>query len=307
MLSKRLQRILSVLVVLALLAVFGASVSTGASAASSAERETNGIIAFLTDWGTRDFYVGAVKGVALSIFPEATLVDITHEVEPYNIMEGAVTLLLAAREYPAGTVFVAIVDPGVGTERRPIVLRTEDDKFFVGPDNGLFTFVAQEFGVKAVYQITNKDFMRPGPISFSFHGRDIFTPTAARIAAGRKASDVGPAISDFVVLDVKPARLEDGKLIGEVVLVDQYGNMQANISRDLVAKLGLKFNDKVRVTVGDKTIESRFVNTYGDVPEGSDLIFVASTEWVEISVNMGSAKDRFGGDIGSQVIIEKAE
>lgn len=286
--------------------VLAACLAGSAFAEGQYQPERSGIIAFLTDWGTRDFYIGAVKGVALSIFPEATLVDITHEVEPYSIMEGAVTLWLAAREFPAGTVFVAVVDPGVGTERRPIVVQTLDDKFFVGPDNGLFTFVMQEFGVKGIYEITDESFMRPAPRSYTFHGRDVFTPAATHIAMGRRASEVGPTVEYPISLAVEPARYEDDMVVGQVILVDQYGNMQVNITRGLLEHLGLRFGDRVYVQVGEKRIESTFVNTYGDVPEGHDLVFIASTDLVEISVNMGSARERLGGEIGSLVIIEKA-
>jgi len=288
-------------VVVALLAV-----AAVALAQSPAQRLSNGIVALLTDWGERDFYVGAAKGVALSIFPEVKLVDITHDVEPYNIMEGAVTLMLAAREFPAGTTFVAVVDPGVGTERRPIVVHTQNDLFFVGPDNGIFTLVMQEFGVKAVYHITNSSFMRPGKISYSFHGRDIFTPTATHIAAGRPVSEVGPVIDDYVLLDIEPARREGDALIGEIILVDVYGNLQANIGAALVEELGLQFGDEVWVTVGDTTVRSKFVNTYGDVPVGDDLIFIASTDLLEIAVNYGNAAERFNAGIGSPVRIERA-
>lgn len=291
----------AVLAVALLLALAG----TSALAASPAERQANGIIAFLTDFGTRDFYVGAIKGVALSAFPEARLVDITHEIEPYNVREGAITLLLAAREFPAGTTFVAVVDPGVGTERRPILLTTRDGKFFLAPDNGLLTLVMQEFGVESVRHITNRDYWRPGPTSYSFHGRDIFTPTAARIASGWPAANVGPEITDYVTLDITPARREGQTLRGEVVLIDFYGNLQAYIDAGLVRELGLAFGDRVRVSVGEKSVESVFVNTYGDVPEGDHLIFLASTDLLEISINMGSAQEYFQAVLGSPVIIER--
>lgn len=283
-----------------------AVVASGAGMAKSlAQRDTNGIIAFATDWGTRDFYVGAAKGVAYSIFPEVRMVDISHDIEPYNIGEGAITLLLAAREYPSGTVFVAVVDPGVGTERRPIALKTEDGKFFVGPDNGLLTMVMQEFGVAEVREITNKAFMRPGPTSFSFHGRDIFTPTAANLAAGRKFEEVGPVVEDAIVLDVSPAHVDRNQAYGQVIMIDQYGNLQANISRSVIEELGLALGDSVWVTVGSITAESKFVNTYGDVPEGDDLVFIASTEFLEIAINMGDARSKFEAGIGSPVVIEK--
>jgi len=303
--TRRARYLWTILAVFVALSVY-ASGPARAMAASPAERDTCGIIAFLTDWGTRDFYVGAAKGVAYSVFPEARLVDITHEIEPYNIMEGAVTLLLAAREFPSGTVFVAVVDPGVGTERRPIAVRTADGRFFIGPDNGIFTMVMQEFGVEEVRTITNRAFMRPGPTSYSFHGRDIFTPTASNLAAGRKFAEVGPVAAEVILLDIKAARVENGKAYGEIVLVDQYGNLQANIGRELLAELELNYGDIALVTVGGKTIPSKFVNTYGDVPEGDHLIFIASTDWVEISINMDDAKAAFGAQIGSPVMIEKA-
>ncbi len=235
--ARKTTSLAAVLVAVLALCVFAAS--SAALAQSPAQRTSNGIVAFVTDWGERDFYVGAAKGVALSIFPEVTLIDISHYIEPYEIMEGAVTLMLAAREFPTGTTFVAVVDPGVGTERRPIVVHTENDLFFVGPDNGLFTLVMQEFGVKTVYHITNPSFMRPGKISYSFHGRDIFTPTATHIAAGRPVTDVGPAIVDYIVMDIQPARRDGNAVVGDIIFVDVYGNMQANIDFRLLDQLGL--------------------------------------------------------------------
>lgn len=293
------------LVVLGLVLV--AAVGAAAGAAQQQAFVPNGVVALLTDWGTRDFYVGAVKGVALSIFPNVKLVDITHEVEPYNIHEGAVTLWLAAREFPPGTVFVAVVDPGVGTERRPLVVVTNNGQAFVGPDNGLFTLVMREFGGRTVRHITNRDYMRPGPISYSFHGRDVFTPTAAHLASGWSVEGVGPEVSEYVLLDIAPARQTADALYGEVILIDQYGNLQANITGDMVRRFGLKFGDRIIVQVGDKRVESVWVNTYGDVPEGDNLAFLASTDLVEIAVNMGSAKERFGAGLGSPVVITKAQ
>jgi len=278
-----------------------------AMARSPAQRDTNGIIVFYTDWGTSDFYVGAVKGVALSIFPEATLVDLTHDVPPFQLGPDAIEILrAAAREFPSGTVFVAVVDPGVGTERRPIVVHTEDDKFFVGPDNGLFTPFILE-GVKGIYHITNEDFMRPGPRSHTFHGRDIFTPTAAHLAAGRNVSMVGPEITDPVLLEMGVATLEDGVLIGEVLVIDQYGNLGSNIYRDLIDAAGFTVGDTLKVTVGETTALVPLVYTYGDVPVGDDLVYISSRDALSIAVNWGSAEERWGAEVGSQILVEKAE
>ncbi len=291
------------IVVLMLLLVV---VSALALSHSPVQRTANGIIALITDWGSRDWYVGAVKGVALSIFPEATIVDLTHEIPPFELEEGAATLWFSSREFPSGTVFVAVVDPGVGTERRPLVVHTENDMFFVGPDNGLFTYVILDYGVKAVYQITNEAFMRP-PVSYTFHGRDIFTPTAANLASGRKVSEVGPVITDYIMFDVGAAYMEEGIIYGEVMSHDLYGNLRTNITREYVDELGLTFGDKIRLTVDGETIETVFVNTYGDVEVGEFLTYVASTDQLAIAINWGNAREYFDADIGSTVIVEKIE
>ncbi|MBE3598524.1 MAG: S-adenosyl-l-methionine hydroxide adenosyltransferase family protein [Limnochordaceae bacterium] len=277
-----------------------------AAEAGGQERFTpNGVVALMTDYGERDFYVGAIKGVALETFPDVKLVDITHQVQPYNIHEGAVTLWLAAREFPAGTVFVGVVDPGVGTERRPIVVETRNGHVYVGPDNGLFTLVMQEFGVKSVRHIINRSYMRPGPVSYSFHGRDIFTPVAAHLAAGWPVEAVGPEIGDYVRLAVEPAQQTEEALTGQIIFIDQYGNLQANITGEMVRRWGLQIGDELVVQVGNTAIPSVWVHTYGDVPEGEDLVFLASTDLVEIAVNMGSAKERFGASLGAKVTITR--
>ena len=291
---------LSGLLVLAIIAAFALL----GFATPSDPAETNGLIAFLTDYGQKDFYVGAVKGVIYSTFPEAKIVDITHQVTPFDIHEGAVTLMLAAREFPQGTVFVAVVDPGVGTERRSIALETENGFFFTAPDNGLLTLVIQEFGLKEMREIMNEEWMRL-PVSYTFHGRDIFAPTGAHLAQGWPFEEVGPVVEDPVLLPVEPAKLEEDKVLGEVLMIDQYGNMQANITGEMLEELGLSIGDAVSVQVGEVEITSVFMHTYGDVPEGEDLIFVASTDLLEISINWGNAAEKFGAELGSPVIIAR--
>lgn len=274
-----------------------------AFSSSPVQRETNGIVAFITDWGSRDWYVGAVRGVVLSIFPEATMVDISHEVPPFELLEGAATLWFASREFPSGTVFVCVVDPGVGTERRPIVVHTLDNKFFIGPDNGLFTYVMGEYGVKAVYHITNPDFMRH-PVSYTFHGRDIFSPAAAYLASGRKVHEVGPVITDYITFDFSAARVEDNKIIGEIMNIDQYGNLRTNISHSMSYQQGLEFGTKIKVTIEGVSVEMPVVHTYGDVPMGDFLAYNTSTDLLAFAINYGNAKDHFNAEIGSEVIVE---
>ncbi|MDI6867995.1 MAG: SAM-dependent chlorinase/fluorinase [Coprothermobacterota bacterium] len=302
--AKQANKFLSVaLIVILLIALLPSCVQQAAEISSPTPTKT---IAFLTDYGTKDFYVGAVKGRILQINPEAKIVDITHEVTPFDIHEGAVTLLLAAREFSADTVFLAIVDPGVGTERRPIAAETQDGKIFVGPDNGLFTFVLQEFGLKEVRQITNESWMRPGERSYSFHGRDVFGPVAAHLSMGKSFSEIGPVITDYVTLPISPSKVEDGKLIGQVLWIDQYGNVQVNITGKLAKDAGWKINDKIRIEVGTATpFVAPFVHTYGDVPEGDPLIFQASTDFLEISINMGNMAEFTGAEIGAPVTLTK--
>lgn len=297
--GKRLTMMLLLLLIMAI----GGSLQ----ASSPAQRDSNGILVLMTDWGTRDFFVGAVKGVAYSIFPEVTLVDLTHDIEPYNLMEGANTLLLAAREYPAGTTFVAVVDPGVGTERRPLAMETSCGRFFIAPDNGLLTLTGNEFGIEAVYHIENEEYMRPGEISYTFHGRDIFIPAGAHIAAGRPISRVGPQITDYEMMDFDPPRVDDAVLEGQIVHSNVYGNLQTNITRNTLAKMGWNWGDTVHITIGDITQEAKFVYTYGDVPQGDNLIYISSTDFVSIAVNMGNAAQRFDAHLQATVYIEKKE
>jgi S-adenosylmethionine hydrolase len=265
----------------------------------------NGIVALLTDYGDKDFYVGAIKGVIFSRFSQAKVVDITHRITSYNIEEGAFTLLMSAKEFPTGTVFVAIVDPGVGTTRKPIVVVTNDGKLFVGPDNGLFTLVMQEFGVKEVREITNKTWMRKGRISTSFHGRDIFAPTAAMLASGKRAADAGPELKDYVTLKLHPAEVRDGKIIAEVVFIDQYGNIQINSNADMLERIGAKTGSDITVKIGTVEKQCRVATTYGDVPQGSLLLFRASTDLIEIAINEGSAAAAFNAGLGAKVTIQK--
>lgn len=264
-------------------------------------------IAFLTDFGESDFYVGAVKGVIRNIAPNVTVDDLAHQLEPYDVRAAAWNLYLAAKEYPPGTVFLAVVDPGVGTERRPIVLRTEHGRLFVGPDNGLFTFLDQHLGPVEVRHITNRGLFRPGTISHSFHGRDIFGPTAAHLAAGTRFDSVGPLIEDYVLLSVRPARSREHEVRGEVISADRYGNLHTNIPGQMLLALGVKRGDLLKVTVGEVGQRARLVNTYGDVAEGEPLVLIASTDHLEIAVNMGDAKARFRAAPGAPVVICRQE
>jgi hypothetical protein len=276
---------------------------------SFAEVSLNGIIGFLTDWGETDYFVGACKGVILSIDPDLKLVDISHGVTPFNIQEGANTLLYAAREFPEGTVFLAIVDPGVGTGRKAILVITQNDKYFIAPDNGILTLVMNEMGIKKVYELKNNNYFRPGKISKDFQGRDIFSPVAAHIASGDPISEVGPELDPegLVKLPIKNSKVEDKKAIGYVVYINQYGNIIVNITQQDFDALGIKVGDYVNVTIGDKTQKIKVGTTYGDVPEGDWVCFIACNEVLEIAINWGNANEFFQTELNSIIEFEKVK
>jgi len=264
-----------------------------------------GIIALMTDYGDKDFYVGAIKGAILSIYPQAKIVDITHQVSPYNIREGAFTLLMSSRDFPAGTIFVAVVDPGVGTARKAILLETNNGKFFIGPDNGLFTLVMREFGIKQVREIINTEWMRQGKQSTSFHGRDIFAPAAATLASGKSVEGAGPELKQYVTLPIQQAVVKNKKVIGEVIFIDRYGNIQVNFDAEMLEKISIRQGDYVKVKIGNKEKICKFVTTYGDVKVGEYLILNASTGFVEIAVNQGSVARQFNARPGSRVVMQE--
>lgn len=273
-------------------------------AACASSTEAIGLVAVITDFGTTDFYVGAMEGAMYTVNPRVRIATITHDVEPFNVVEGSYVLAQAAREFPSGTVFLAVVDPGVGTERRPIVLQTRDGKLFVAPDNGLLTGVMEALGVAHVYEITNRSLMRQGKISATFHGRDLYGPVAARLAGGTKPSEVGPEIADLVRLPIANAKREGKALIGFVVHVDRYGNLITNIRGDLADEAGLVPSAEVCIAIGDRRFSAAFVVTYDDVAKGDWLALVNAEGVVEIARNLANAARAIGAEAGAQVRLE---
>ncbi|NYT02598.1 MAG: SAM-dependent chlorinase/fluorinase [Methanosarcinales archaeon] len=256
-----------------------------------------GLVAVLTDYGTSGFAAGSLVGAIYSANPSARVATITHQVSPFDVAEGSYILAAAAKEFPPGTVFVAGVDPGVGTRRRSIVLVTSDGKTFVGPDNGIFTGVMDKLGVERVYEIENSDLLRPGTVSTSFHGRDIYGPVAAHLSAGMKASVVGPEIWDPVRLPVTSPAMTGQGIQGSVVNIDNFGNLMTNIPGQLLDQAGLKQGNVLIVTVGNRSNIMSFASTYGDVQEGAWVTFVSAEGTVEIARNQASA----AGDLGARV------
>ena len=266
----------------------------------------NGLVVLLTDFGAKDFYVGAMKGAIYSVFPAARIDSISHEVTPFDISQGAYTLAKASAEFPAGTVFVVVVDPGVGTPRKPIVMQTEDGKYFVAPDNGILTMVANSLGVAEVREIQNTDLMRGGALSSTFHGRDIFGPTGAHLASGTAFGSVGEVVKNYHRLDLPLAERTESSIVGRIELIDEYGNALTNIPRTLFGGSDIVLGDKIVVSVGDpaQAIEVKYVNTYGDVPVGEYIGLFGSGEVLELAINQGNLGSALKLQQGDRVLIE---
>ena len=248
-------------------------------------------IVFMTDFGTVDDSVAICKGVMYSIAPEVRIVDLTHQVTPFSILDGARFLYGATPYYPPGTVFVVVVDPGVGSARKAVVVKSKRGQYFVLPDNGLITLVEQRDNIEGAREITNPRWMIGSKLSSTFHGRDIFSPTGAHLTRGEDWTQVGPevAVKDIVRLDLKKATLDERGLSAEVIATDgPYGNLVTNIDADDFLKLGYQRGQKVEATIGEKKITMPFVRTFSDVPLKAPLLYIDSRGHVGFAINQGS-------------------
>jgi S-adenosylmethionine hydrolase len=254
------------------------------------------ILSLLSDFGQKDPYVAEMKAVILSINPQARIVDVTHEIEKFSIRMGAYVLASAAPYFPPNTVHVAVVDPGVGTKRRPIIAET-NRSLYVGPDNGLLMLAAHKEKITNVYRIDNPKYML-AKVSKTFHGRDIFAPAAAHLAAGVKASDFGPVIHDYVVPEFAKPDTKKGEVVGVVLHIDDFGNVVSNISAEDLEQAGFREGDSLIVAVGDKILNLLFCSAYGEVPVGAPLALIGGSDFLEVAVNQGSASGIFRAKVG---------
>ena len=256
-----------------------------------------GVITLLTDFGTADAFVGIMKGVILGINREAQVVDLTHTIPPQQILPAALVLRSAVRFFPAGTVHVAVVDPGVGSARKPIVVETGEG-FLVGPDNGVLSLAAAVLGHRQIRLIENAAFLRQ-PVSQTFHGRDIFAPVAAHLSRGAAPDTLGPRIDSIVELTVPESQSSASGVHGEVIYVDHFGNLLTNITADALACFPVQ---RVSVNI-DGTPVAGPVKAYAAVPEGAALAIVGSWGVVEIAVRGGSAAQTFAAGPGTPVTV----
>lgn len=245
------------------------------------------IITLTTDFGNLE-YVGAMKGVIYSICRDVRVVDITHEIKKFDIRRAAYVIYSTCKYFPPGTIHVAVVDPGVGTERKGIIVKARDH-IYLGPDNGIFTFVEAE----KIYEIKQKARSR------TFHGRDIFAPIAARIACGGNVENFGNEIHSMVKIKFREPKFDGNKISGEVICVDDFGNVITNIKRDF-----LKGYEKMKLEINGKKHELRFVKSYGFARKRELVILVGSEDYVEIAVNQGDASKILGVQGGEKISLE---
>ncbi|MDU7693686.1 MAG: S-adenosyl-l-methionine hydroxide adenosyltransferase family protein [Helicobacter sp.] len=298
-------------ILIALLGIFGLSYG------ASKKLETNGALIIQSDFGLKDGAVSEMQGVAFGVSKDLKIFNLTHEIPPYNIWEAAYRLYQSAPYWPKGSVFVSIVDPGVGTSRKSIVLKTKNGLFFVSPDNGTLSLVAEKLGIEEVREIDERiNRLKNSQDSHTFHGRDVYSYTGARLASGTISFEqVGKSLGkNLLKLEYQKPDLNDGVLKGNIPILDvAYGNVWTNIPKDLFDKFNLKIGKNACVHIyeevhGQKV--SRFngalpyANSFGDVPEGKNLLFLNSLLNVSFAVNMGDFAKVYGIGSGQNWSVE---
>jgi hypothetical protein len=259
------------------------------------------MITLTSDFGLRDPYVAEMKGVILTINPKATLIDITHDVEKFSIRKAAFTLASAVPYFPDGTVHLAVVDPGVGTQRRAILIQAKKG-FFVGPDNGLLILAAQNQGIEHVYHLTNRKLMLP-KVSSTFHGRDIFAPAAAYLGKGVQPAEFGPEVKDPIIPAFAQVKRSNGSLIGEVLDIDCFGNIITNINeKDMVCKEGKTF----KVELASASLKLLFGKAYAQAKRNEPILLIGSRGFLEIALNQASAGEKFHVKAGDKIKVTVA-
>jgi S-adenosylmethionine hydrolase len=268
-----------------------------APAQEAATKKYPQTIVFMTDFGTVDDSVPICKGVMYSIMPGVRIVDLSHQVTPFSILDGARFLYGATPYFPAGTVFTVVIDPTVGSTRKAAIIKSKRGQYFVLPDNGLITLVAERDGLEAAREITNPAWMIGKALSSTFHGRDIFSPASAHIARGDDWTQVGPAldVKSLVHLDLKTSKIDEQGLHGEVIATDgPFGNLVTNVDADEFLKLGYQRGQTVPITIGDRKLDLLFVKTFSDVPLKTPLIYIDSRGRFALAVNQGSFAATYG-------------
>jgi S-adenosyl-L-methionine hydrolase (adenosine-forming) len=267
-------------------------------------------IVFMTDFGVVDDSVTICRGVMYSIMPTVRIVDLSHQVTPFSILDGARYLYGATPYFPAGTVFTVVIDPGVGSTRKAVIIKSKRGQYFVLPDNGLITLVAQRDGLDSAREITNTNWMIGKALSSTFHGRDIFSPAGAHIARGDDWTQAGPVVdgNTLVKLDLRTAKVDEQGLHGEVIATDgPFGNLVTNVDADDFLKLGYQRGQSAPITIGDKKFDLPFVKTFSDVGLNKPLIYIDSRGRFALAVNQGSFAATYGIKPPVKFTVERAK
>ncbi len=255
------------------------------------------VITLLTDFGLTDPYVGVMKGVIYSINPTVNIVDITHNIPSYNIDVAALIMLISYRYFPKNTIHVCVVDPGVGTKRRGILIRTKN-YYFIGPDNGCLYPAAIDDGIIEVYDISNSPY-RLERTSYTFHGRDLFAPVAAWLSKGVEPSKLGTKYTGELVKSwIRLAEKKNGFYEATVIYIDKFGNVMTNIRPD---KIPWSYGEKIRIETGDRVFECVFERSFGYVGEGELVCYINSWGFLELGVNKGNAASYTGLKVKDEI------
>jgi S-adenosyl-L-methionine hydrolase (adenosine-forming) len=254
------------------------------------------LIALLTDFGTTDYFVGAMKGTILSINPNTQIIDITHEIAPQDIKSASFTLRACYRNFPPKTIFVAVVDPGVGSERRAILVET-DECFFIAPDNGILNFVFNEGKSLRVFELTNKQFFAEN-ISTTFHGRDIFAPVAAHLSKGVNPEEFGSEITEYKRFEeAVPLKISNDESEAEIIHIDRFGNLITNLKRE-------DLPENFTLESGDIKIE-KLQNYFAETVQSEVFMIIGSAGFLEIAAFRDSAKSLLKAEVGQRIIVKK--
>ena len=259
-------------------------------------------IALLTDFGYRDHYVGVMKGVIAGIAPDARTFDITHGIPPQGVMAGAIALRQSWRFFPKQTVFVSVVDPGVGSARIPIAIDTRAGARFVGPDNGVLSLAANDAGIERIVELRASKY-RLKNVSATFHGRDIFAPAAAWLSIGTRITSLGPTLREIAHLSIVPAKRRGNSLQGKVIYVDGFGNLVTSIDRAALDAFAASFRAARLLVKIDSGAAMEILQAYADAPTGASLAILGSFELLEIAIRDGSAASHFGLGEGAPVTV----
>lgn len=246
------------------------------------------LIMLLTDFGSRSYLLGSLKGSIYRALPQARIDVLSNDIPKFDIDEAAQTLVLSTADFPAGTVFVVVVDPGVGRPRTPIALETNNGQRYLAPDNGVLTQVAIRYGIKRIHELSSPLVVRAAPQESTFLSRDVLGPAAAALAQGFDLSKLGPARDSLFLLTSSPAEVREKEVQGTISLIDGFGNAHTNIRRDQLERIGVKEGDTVEVQLGKQKLKARLVKTYGDVPKGNPLALFGMHDEVLLAINQGS-------------------